>query len=73
MFGIGLLDVKIAKDNEQRKQLSQDDTIELFELEIKKLREQPDPQTIVEEKDLPLYLKKGWQFVSVLHSQKGLI
>jgi hypothetical protein len=47
--------------------------MEPFELEIKKLREQPDPQTIVEEKDLLLYLKEGWQFVSILHSQKGLI
>ena len=73
MFGIDLLDVKIAKENKEKKQLSQDDTVELFELEIKKLREQPDPQTIVDEKELPLYLKEGWQFVSVLPSKRVVI
>lgn len=73
MFGIDLLDVKIAKENRESKQLSQDDTIQLFELEIKKLRQNPDPQTIVEERDLPLYLKEGWQFVSVLPSQKVVV
>jgi hypothetical protein len=73
MFGIDLLDVKIARENKEKKQLNQDDTIELFEVEIKKLREQPDPQTVVEEKDLPSYLKEGWQFVSVLPSKRVVI
>lgn len=73
MFGIDLLDVKIAKENKQKKELTQEETIELFEVEIKKLRQQPDPQTIVEEKDLSSYLKGGWQFVSVLPSQKVVI
>ncbi|MCI0563444.1 MAG: hypothetical protein MN733_33635, partial [Nitrososphaera sp.] len=73
MFGIDLLDVKIAKENKEKKELDQDDTIELFELEIKKLREKPDPQSVVTEKDLPSYLKQGWQFVSVLPSKKVVI
>jgi hypothetical protein len=73
MFGIDLLDVKIAKENKEKKELNQDETIELFEIEIKKRREQPDPQTIVEERDLPSYLKEGWQFVSVLPSNKVVI
>ena len=73
MFGIELLDIKIAKENKEKKQLSQDETIELFEVEINKFRMQPDPQTIVEEAELPSYLKEGWQFVSVLPSQKVVI
>ena len=73
MFGIDLLDVKIAKENKERRELSQDATIELFEVEIKKLREQPDPQRVVEENRLESYLRDGWQFVSVLPSQKVII
>ena len=73
MFGVELLDVKIAKENKGRKALSQDDTIELFEVEIKKLRSRPDPQSVVAEKDLPRYLKEGWQFVSVLPSKNVVI
>jgi hypothetical protein len=73
MFGIDLLDVKIAKENKERKELTQDEMIDLFELEIKKQREQPDPQTIVEEKELSSYLKEGWQFVSVLPSKNVVI
>ena len=73
MFGIDLLEVKIAKENEENRELTQDETIELFETEMKKTREQPDPQIIVEEKELESYLKEGWQFVSVLPSQKILI
>ena len=73
MFGIDLLDVKIAKENKDKKEISQDETIELFEVEIKKLREQPDPQTIIEERELPLFLKEGWQFVSVLPSKRVVI
>ncbi|MGD0328843.1 MAG: site-specific integrase [Nitrososphaeria archaeon] len=73
MFGIDLLEVKIAKENEENKELTQDETIELFESEMKKTREQPDPQVIVEEKELENYLKDGWQFVSVLPSRRVLI
>ena len=73
MFGIDLLEVKIAKENEENRELTQDETIELFETEMKKTREQPDPQIMVEEKQLESYLKDGWQFVSVLPSRKILI
>ena len=48
--------------------------MEIIRNEIKKLREpQPDPQMTVKEKELETYLKDGWQFVSVLPSQKILI
>jgi len=73
MFGIDLLEVKVAKEKEENKELTQDETIELFESEMKKTREQPDPQVIVEEKELESYLKDGWQFVSVLPSRRVLI
>jgi len=73
MFGIDLLEVKIAKENEENRELTQDETVELFESEMKKTREQPDPQVIVEEKELESYLREGWQFVSILPSQKVLI
>jgi hypothetical protein len=73
MFGIDLLEVKIAKEKEENRELTQDETIELFESEMKKTREQPDPQMIVEEKELESYLRDGWQFVSVLPSQRVLI
>ena len=73
VFGIDLLEVKTARENEENRNLTQDETIELFETEMKRTREQPDPQIVVEEKLLERYLKEGWQFVSVLPSQKILI
>lgn len=73
MFGIDLLEVKVAKERDEEKELTQDETIELFEVEIKKMREEPDPQVIVSENELGGYLKEGWEFVSVLPSQKILI
>ena len=74
LLGIDLLEVKIAKEREQGKELSQDEEIELFENEIRKTREDlDDPQIMVKEEELESYLKEGWQFVSVLPSQKILI
>jgi len=46
--------------------------IELFEDEMKKMRES-DPQIMVREEELEGYLADGWQFVSVLPSQRTLI
>jgi len=68
LLDVDLLDVKIAKEKENGHELSQDETIELFETEMKRLREQPDPQIIVGEKELQSYLHEGWQFVAVLPS-----
>lgn len=73
VFGIDLLEVKIAKEKEDKIELTQDETIELFEVEIKKKREEPDPQKLVREEELEACLAGGWQFVSVLPSQKILI
>ncbi len=73
MFGMDLLEVKVAKEKEENRELTQDETIELFENEMKKVREKEDPQTSVTEAELDSYLKDGWQFVSVLPSQRILI
>ena len=74
LFGVDLLEVKIAKERDLGKELSLDDEIALFENEIKKMREQEqDPQIIVEEEELESHLAEGWQFVSVLPSQRILI
>jgi hypothetical protein len=74
LLGIDLLEVKVAKEKEPERELSRDEEIELFENEIKKMREiEKDPQTIVKEEELEAYLADGWQFVSVLPSQRILI
>jgi hypothetical protein len=74
LMGIDLLEVKIAKERELQRELDKDEEIELFENEIRKIREEDDdPQIIVNEEELETYLKDGWKFVSVLPSQKILI
>lgn len=74
LLGIDLLEVKVAKEKKLSRQLSRDEEIELFENEIQKIREkEKDPQTIVKEEELETYLADGWQFVTVLPSQKILI
>jgi len=74
LLGIDLLEVKIAKERELGGELSVDEEIELFENEIRKMREEgQDPQIIVEEEELENHLAEGWQFVSVLPSQRILI
>ena len=68
------MEVKVAKEKELQRQLAQDEEIELFENEIKKMREgEKDPQIVVREGELESHLKDGWQFVSVLPSKKILI
>jgi hypothetical protein len=74
LLDIDLLDVKIAKERELDRALDVDEEIALFETTIQKLREQDDdPQLIVAEADLEAYLHDGWEFISVLPSQKILI
>ncbi len=73
LFGIDLMEVKIAKEKEFGKELEKDEEIQLFEEELKKRRKNADPQKLVSENELERYLVEGWQFVSVLPSQKILI
>jgi len=73
LLGIDLLEVKIARERELERELGLDEEIELFENEIKRMREENDPQIIVGEEELEERLAEGWEFVSVLPSQKILI
>jgi hypothetical protein len=73
LLGIDLLEVKIAQERELQRELDKDEEVELFENTIRKMREEEDPQIIVREEELDSYIKDGWQFVSVLPSQKILI
>ena len=74
LLGIDLLEVRVAREKELRRELTKDEEIELFEAEIKRMRSgASDPQMIVREEELPKHLAEGWQFVSVLPSQKILV
>jgi hypothetical protein len=75
LLGLDLMEVKVARERELHKSLTQDEAIQLFEDEIRKQRdrEDDDPQLIVSESELEAYLAEGWEFVSVLPSQKILI
>lgn len=73
-FGIDPMKVRIEKQKELGREPSFEEEMELMKLEIRKLREpKEDPQMIVKEEELQSHLKDGWQFVSVLPSQKILI
>jgi len=74
LLGIDLLEVKVAKERELKRDLSKDEEIALFEDEIKKIRSgEKDPQVIVAEEDLEKHLAEGWQFVTVLPSKRILV
>jgi site-specific recombinase XerC len=74
LLGIDLLEVKIAKEKAVGKELTSNETIELFENEMKKLREGThNPQRIIREEELEKHLVQGWQFVSTLPSQRILV
>ncbi len=73
MFGIDLMEVKVAKEREVGKEVTADNEIELFENEVKKLREAPDPQKVIGERELETYLVQGWQHVTTLPSKRIII
>ncbi len=73
-IGLKVEQVKVVKEREFRRELNSDEEIELFENEIRKMREgEDDPQIVVDEEEVESYLLDGWEFVSVLPSQKILI
>ena len=74
LLGIDLVDVKVAREKQLGRELNKDEELELYERELKRLREgKHNPQRIIHEKELEKYLTEGWQFVSILPSQKILI
>jgi site-specific recombinase XerD len=73
-FGIDSMKIRIEKQLELGRSLDSEEEIQLITNTIKKLREpEDDPQIIVAEGELETYLQDGWEFVSVLPSQKILI
>ena len=73
LFGLDLVEIKVAKEKKLGREISKEEEIQLFEEQPRKIRENPDPQKIVREEELEKYLADGWQFVSVLPSQRILI
>jgi hypothetical protein len=74
LLGIELVDVKVAREKEVGRELNLDETLELFETELRKLRDGThNPQRIIRETELERYLAEGWHFVSILPSQRILI
>lgn len=73
LFGIDIIEVKIAMERESGQEMGVDEEIALFENEMKKRRESSSPQTIVDEDDLEDHLSAGWEFVSVLPPGKVII
>jgi diphthamide synthase (EF-2-diphthine--ammonia ligase) len=71
-FGIDPMKIKIEKERKIGRKISEEEEIQLLQNEIRKIRE-GDEQRIVEEDELEGYLKEGWQFVSVLPSNRILI
>lgn len=66
--------LKLLRKKELNRELTKDGELELFENESKRLREGThNPQRIVREDELKKYLSEGWQFISVLPSQRILI
>ena len=73
-FGIDPIKVRIERQKELDREINNEDEIQAIQNEIRKMREgEDDPQMIVREEELEFHLKDGWQFVSVLPSQKILI
>jgi len=74
LLGLDLIEIKVAKEKEVGRELDKEEELELFENELKKLREGThNPQRIVREDELENHLSNGWQFVSVLPSHRILI
>lgn len=80
LFGIDLLDVKVAKEKELEKELTPVEELRLYEGEIKKLRFDPEKlredkeasafeNRLVREKELERYLNKGWEMVQTVNSK----
>ncbi|MEM2015191.1 MAG: hypothetical protein QXE58_03060 [Candidatus Methanomethylicia archaeon] len=59
LLGIDLLDVKVAKERQIGRELSKDEELELYEKELKKLREgKHNPQRIIHERELEKYISQ---------------
>jgi len=73
-FGIDPMRVRIEKQRETGRELTEDEEIRLLQNEIRKLREgRSDPRMIVTERQLERYLRDGWEIDAVLPSGRIVI
>jgi pyruvate/2-oxoacid:ferredoxin oxidoreductase beta subunit len=73
LLGIYLLEVKVVKEKEPRREFSKDEELELFENKLKKLRERKgNIHRMADEDELEKYLKEERQFISMLSGQRIL-
>jgi hypothetical protein len=81
LLGIDLLEVKVEKEKELGKELSQEEEIELFEGEIRRMRIEPvkfreekdcgeNESRLIAEEELVRYLNDGWEIVRELRDGK---
>jgi site-specific recombinase XerC len=74
LLGIDLIEVKVARERELGRELALEEEVELFEAELRRLREErPNPHRIVREEELERYLLKGWDVELVLPSGRILL
>lgn len=73
-FGIDPMRVKIERQREIGRELSEEEEIQLLQNEIRRLREgRSDPRMIVTERQLERYLMQGWEVDAVLPSGRIVI
>jgi len=73
LLGLELLDVKVAKEKELGRELTKDEELQLYEEELKKLRERHNPHRIIREEELERFLEEGWCVQTILPSGRILI
>jgi hypothetical protein len=74
LLGIDLLDVKVAKEKELGRELTRDEELQIYEEELKKLREgKRNPHRIIGEDELEKHLAEGWNVQTILPSGRILI
>jgi integrase len=74
LLGIDLLEVKVAKEKELGRELTRDEELQIYEEELKKLREgKRNPHRIIGEDELEKHLAEGWNVQTILPSGRILI
>jgi integrase len=74
MMGIDPMRIRIEKERELGRKLTEEEELKIIENEMKKMREgSGDPKKIVREEDLERYLREGWDIYTILPSGKIVI
>jgi hypothetical protein len=73
-MGIDPMRIRIEKERELGRKLTEEEELKIIENEMKKIREgSGDPKKIVREEDLERYLREGWDIYTILPSGKIVI